>query len=154
MVNNSNFEAQSTLQLWARLLLMAVTMCSLSGLPANYGQYPPAELYAEQMDADGLGRKLLLTPSRDLRRAPEKQTVGTVTVSHKMLTLQALLSSLNAGPAKRSGLGQEEAFGCPPAVCPPRRPRPFAHYRRTNPVKRLRHMFCIFWAPPIPRISR
>ena len=30
----------------------------------------------------------------DPRRAPEKQTVGTVTESHKMLTLQALSSSL------------------------------------------------------------
>ena len=35
-------------------------------------------LYAEQMDAEGLGRKLLLTPSGDPRRTPEKQTVGTV----------------------------------------------------------------------------
>ena len=44
----------------------------------------------------GLGRKLLLTPSADPRRAPEKQTVGTVTVtaSRKMLTLQALSNSL------------------------------------------------------------
>ena len=38
-------------------------------------------IYTEQMDAEGLGRKLLLTPS-DPRRAPEKQTVGTVTASH------------------------------------------------------------------------
>ena len=37
--------------------------------------------YTEQMDAEDLGRKLLLTPS-DPRRAPEKQTVGTVTASH------------------------------------------------------------------------
>ena len=27
----------------------------------------------EQMDAEGLGRKLLLTPSADPRRAPDKQ---------------------------------------------------------------------------------
>ena len=52
------------------------------------------------MDAEGLGRKLLLTPSGDPRRAPEKQTVGTVTESHNMLTLQALSSSLIAGTAK------------------------------------------------------
>ena len=81
------------------------------------------------MDAEGLGRKLLLTPSGDPRRAPEKPTVGTVTTSHKMLTLQALSSSLNAGTAKRGCLGRGEAFGCRPAVCPPKRPRPFAHYR-------------------------
>ena len=33
-----------------------------------------SNIYAEQMDAEGLGRKLLLTPSDDPRRAPEKQT--------------------------------------------------------------------------------
>ena len=42
-------------------------------------------LCTEQMDAEGLGRKLLLTPSGDPRRAPEKQTVGIVAASHKML---------------------------------------------------------------------
>ena len=46
------------------------------------------------MDAEGLGRKPLLTPSGDPRRAPEKQTVGTVTASQKMPSLQALSSSL------------------------------------------------------------
>ena len=81
------------------------------------------------MDAEGVGRKLLLTPSSDPRRTPEKQTVGSVATSHKMLTLQALLSSLNTGTAKRGCLGRGVAFGCPPAVCPPKRPRPFAHYR-------------------------
>ena len=84
-------------------------------------------VYTEQMDAEGLGRKLLLTPSGDPRRAPEKQTVGTVLASHKMLTLQALSSSLNSGTAKRGCLGRGEAFGCPPEVCPAKRPRPFAH---------------------------
>ena len=63
------------------------------------------------MDVEGLGRKLLLTPSGDLRRAPEKQTVGTVTASCKMLRLQALSSSLNASTAKRGCLGRGEAFG-------------------------------------------
>ena len=46
-----------------------------------------------------------------------------------MLTLQALSGSLNAGTAKRGCLGQGEAFGWPPAVCPSKLPRPFAHYR-------------------------
>ena len=51
------------------------------------------------MDAEGLGRKLLLTPPPGgPRRTPEKQT------------------------------GRGEAFGCPPAVCPAERPRPFTHY--------------------------
>ena len=47
--------------------------------------------------------------------------------------------SQNANPAStfelsqclrcKEGLpGPRKAFGCPPAVCPPRRPRPFAHY--------------------------
>ena len=51
------------------------------------------------MDAEGLGRKLLLTPSHDPHRTPEKQTVSTVTASQEMLTLQALSSFLNAGAA-------------------------------------------------------
>ena len=46
-----------------------------------------------------------------------------------MLTLQALSSSLSAGSAERGCLGPGEAFGCCPAVCPPKRPRPFAHYK-------------------------
>ena len=38
------------------------------------------------MDAEGLGRKLLLTPPpRRPSENPEKQTVGTVTASHKVL---------------------------------------------------------------------
>ena len=44
----------------------------------------------EQMDAEDLGRKLLLTPSSEPLRSPKKQTVGTVTASHKMLILQPL----------------------------------------------------------------
>ena len=57
------------------------------------------------MDAEGLGCKLLLTSAGDPRGTPEKQTMGTVTASHKMLTLQALSSSLNAGAAKGACLG-------------------------------------------------
>ena len=81
------------------------------------------------MDAEGLGRKLLLTPSGDPRGTLEMQTVGAVTASPKMLTLQALSTSLNAGAGKGGCLSRGEAFGCPPAVCPPERPRPFTHYR-------------------------
>ena len=48
----------------------------------------------------------------DPRRAPEKQTVGTVTTSHKMLTLQALSSSLNAGALQReAALAEERLLG-------------------------------------------
>ena len=46
-----------------------------------------------------------------------------------MLSLQAVSSSLNASTAKRGCLGWGEAFGCPLAVCPPKRPRPFARCR-------------------------
>ena len=67
------------------------------------------------------------------RRNPEKQTVGTVTASQKVLSLQALSSSLNAGTGKGGGcLGRGEAFGCPPAVCPPERPRPFTQCRSNS----------------------
>ena len=59
----------------------------------------PTVFWTEHMDAEGLGRKLLLTPSGDPRRTPEKQAVGSVTASHKMLTLQVLSSKLNAGTA-------------------------------------------------------
>ena len=73
----------------------------------------------------GFGSQTAADPLRNPRRAPEKQTVGTGTASHKMLSLQAVSSSLNAGTAKRGCLGRGEAFGCPLAVCPPKRPRPF-----------------------------
>ena len=53
------------------------------------------------MAAEGLGRGLLLTPLGTPPKVPKKQTVGTVTASHKMLTLRALSSSLHAGTAKR-----------------------------------------------------
>ena len=60
-------------------------------------------------NAEGLGRKLLLTPSSDPHRAPEKQ--GTVTASQKLLSLQALSSCLNSGAAKGGCLGRGEALG-------------------------------------------
>ena len=63
------------------------------------------------MDAEGLGRKLLLTTSGYPRRTPEKQTVGSVTASQKMLTLQALSSSLNAGAAKGAAWAEERLLG-------------------------------------------
>ena len=63
----------------------------------------PSQICTEQMDAEGLGRKLLLTPSGD----PEKQTVGTVSASHKMPTLQALSSSPNAGTTKGAAWAAE-----------------------------------------------
>ena len=72
---------------------------------------PVCFIYTEQMDAEGLGRKLLLTPSGDPRRAPEKQTMGTGTASHKMLTLQGVSISLHAGTAKRAAWAEERLSG-------------------------------------------
>ena len=66
----------------------------------------------------GFGSQTAADPSGDPPKVPKKQTVGTVTASHEMLSLQALSSSLNAGTAKRGFWGQGKAFGCPPAVCP------------------------------------
>ena len=63
------------------------------------------------MDMEDLGRKLLLTPSGDPPRTLEKHSVATVTASHKMLTLQALSSSLTAGTARRGCLGRGEQNG-------------------------------------------
>ena len=40
-----------------------------------------------------------------------------------------LSSSFNASTAKRGCLGRGKVFGWPPAICPPKRPRPFTHYR-------------------------
>ena len=71
------------------------------------------------MDAEGSGRKLLLTPSGDTLRTPEKQTLGTVTVSQNMLTLQALSSSLNAG-AERGSAWDEERLWVPSGSLSPR----------------------------------
>ena len=93
------------------------------------------------MDAEGLGRKLLLNPSEN----PAKQTVGTVSASHKVLTLQALSNSLNAGTAKRGCLGRGEALGSPPAICPPERPRPFTHYRKSKSTPFSRTGSAVFW---------
>ena len=65
------------------------------------------------MDAEGLGRKLLLTPSGDPRRGPQKQTGGIVTASHKMLAPQALSTSLNAGTAEMGLPGPRKGFWVP-----------------------------------------
>ena len=77
----------------------------------------------------GFGSQTAADPPLATPRQPEKQTVGAVTASHKMLSLQALSSSLNASTAKRGSLSRGKAFEWPLAVCPPKRPRPFTHYR-------------------------
>ena len=53
----------------------------------------------------GFGSQTAADPPLATPDKPEKQAVGTVTASHKVLTLQALSSSLNAGTAKRGCLG-------------------------------------------------
>ena len=81
------------------------------------------------MDAEGLGRKLLLTRPATLGEPCVKQTVGTVTASHKMLTPQALSSSLLGWHCEERGSSSRGAvFESLPAVCPPEWPRPFARF--------------------------
>ena len=67
-----------------------------------YGRADFSDFYTEQMDAEGLGRKLPLTPLWRPRRAPEKQTVGAVSTSHKMLALQALSGPVRDTPPYRA----------------------------------------------------
>ena len=83
----------------------------------------------------GFGSQTAADPTRRLG-ALTSRLWGTVTASHKILTLQALSSSLNAGTAKRGCLNRGKAFGSPLAVCPPERPRPFALCRL---------LLCPFW---------
>ena len=61
------------------------------------------KLYTEQMDAEGLGRKLLLTPSGD----PAQPLKSRPWVQR----LQALSSSLNAGAVKGGCLAEERLLG-------------------------------------------
>ena len=89
------------------------------------------------MDAEGLGRGLLLTPLGTPQKVLKKQTASTVTASHKMLTLQALSRSLNAGTAKKGFLGQ--GFWVTSGSLSPKNdrvmgPRPFARCRRLCPM--------------------
>ena len=79
-------------------------------------------------------------PPSDPRRAPEKQTVGTVTASHEMLPLQALSSSLNVGTAKRGYLGRGEAFGLSP-----KQPHPFALIEKTCFLEQLSERLWNWW---------
>ena len=53
------------------LWLTPLTLCDLSG----FANIRFLLINTEQMDAEGLGRKLLLTPSGHPHRTPEKQTV-------------------------------------------------------------------------------
>ena len=72
-------------------------------------EFPEAKVHSSRR-ANGRGGFGSQTAS-DPRRTPEMQTVGTVTAFHKMLTLQALSSSLNASTVKRGCLGRGKAFG-------------------------------------------
>ena len=70
------------------------------------------------MDAEGLGRKLLLTP-------------GDPRQHNKMLSLEALRAlSMPALQGEATWAG--EAFGGQTAGGHPKRPRPFTHYRYTS----------------------
>ena len=54
----------------------------------------------------GFGSQTAADPPSRPSENSEKQTVGNVIASHKILTLQALSSSLNAGTAKRGCLSR------------------------------------------------
>ena len=78
----------------------------------------------------------------------EKQTVGTVTASHKMLTLQALSSSLNAGTAKRGCLGRGKAFGVTSGTLSPKTAASIYTLKAFSPKKGL--VFAVNGASPPP----
>ena len=82
--------------------------CFLGAQSGGFGW--GSKSYVEKMYVFFSSLELLLTPPATPGEPHEKQTVGTVTASHKMLTLQALSSSLNAGIAKRGCQGRGEAF--------------------------------------------
>ena len=71
------------------------------------------------MDAEGLRRKLLLTPPHDPRGTPEKQTVGTVTASHKMLSLKALFELSQCQHCKGGLPGPRRGIWVPSGSLPP-----------------------------------
>ena len=70
------------------------------------------------MDAEGLGRKLLLTRPATAGRPLRTRLWGTWQHLTKCSHLKALSNSLNAGTAQRGCLGRGKAFGWPSAVCP------------------------------------
>ena len=75
------------------------------------------------MDAEGFGRKLLLTPPTTPGKPSEKQTVGIVAASHEMLTfgLSHFRHCKERLPGSRKGLWL--TFGS----LSPKRPRPLTH---------------------------
>ena len=82
------------------------------------------------MDAEGLGRKLLLNPPGDPRK-PGKADCGYCDgISQNTIPASTLKFELSqCWHSKERLLGPRKRFGSPPAVCPPERPRPFARYR-------------------------
>ena len=78
--------------------------------------------YAEQMDAEGLGRKLLLTPPGDPRRTLKADCGYCDSISQNTNSASTFEVSQCRGTAKRGCLSRGEAFESPPAVCPPERP--------------------------------
>ena len=98
----------------------------------NFGASKVALTLDRANGRGGSGSQTAADPPKRPSENPEKQTVGTMTASHKILTLQALSSSLNAGTAKRGSSSRGKTFESPPAVCHPEWPRPFAPYRLTK----------------------
>ena len=82
------------------------------------------------MDAEVLGRKLLLTPSGDPRRTPEKQTVGTVTASQNMLSLRKHFRALSMPALQRGAAWAEERLLGALRQSVPQNSRVHLHYHR------------------------
>ena len=121
----TNLVKESPLLFWAERALSHFPRSTLATPPAP--QHPSQPLSGfPRFSLDrangrgGLGSQTAAAPPRRPSENPEKQTVCTVTASHKILSLQALLSSLSAGTAKRGCLSRGKAFGSPPAVLSPR----------------------------------
>ena len=85
--------------------------CSLPNISSSLCGPLQVGIYTEQMLLEGLGRKLLLTSPRNPRKSPEKQTVGPVNISHKMLTLQVLPSSLIPALQTEAAWNEERTLG-------------------------------------------
>ena len=103
--------------LYSESVLSQQSLLTISGQAWANRKVPTQSFFEQEAPEFGKRKRatnrLLLTllPPATPRKPLRKQTVGTVTASHKMLTVQELSSSLYAGTAKRGCLGRGKAFG-------------------------------------------